>query len=269
MRIRVLVVISLCALGAGACSSEPAVLRLATTTSTEDSGLLGAILPDFEQKHDAIVEVVAVGTGQALELGEAGDADVVLVHAREQEDAFVAAGHGVDRRDVMYNDFVVVGPQADPAGIADTDDVAAAFQRIAETEAPFVSRGDESGTHTKELALWEAAGITPSGSWYQPVGQGMGETLTIAEEQQGYTLSDRATYIARRGEGLDLVVLSEGDERLHNPYGAIAVNPERHEGVNAELAQAFLDWLTSPGTQDAIEGYQLGGEQLFFIDDAE
>lgn len=268
MRFPLLAVIVVSLLGARACAPEPAVLRLATTTSTEDSGLLDVILPDFEEQHGATVEVVAVGTGQALELGEAGDVDVVLVHAREQEDAFVAAGHGVDRRDVMYNDFVVVGPPADPAGLADTNDVAAAFQRIAAAGAVFISRGDGSGTHVKERQLWEAAGVVPSGPWYQSVGQGMGETLTIAEEQQAYTLSDRGTLIARRSEGIDVVVLSEGDERLHNPYGAIAVNPDRHEGVDVALARELIDWLTSPATQDAIEGFRLDGEQLFFVDDA-
>jgi tungstate transport system substrate-binding protein len=241
------------------------VLRLATTTSTEDSGLLDAILPEFEEERDATVEVVAVGTGQALELGESGDADVVLVHARAQEDAFVEAGDGVDRRDVMYNDFVLVGPKADPAGVAGIDDVTAAFAQIADSKAMFISRGDESGTHTRELALWEAAGVEPSGSWYQAIGQGMGETLTVAEEQQAYTLSDRATYLARVEEGLSLSVVSEGDERLLNPYGVIAVNPERHEGVNSDLAEEFIDWLTSPSTQDLIEGFRIGGEQVFFV----
>lgn len=252
-------------LAASGCSSEPAVLRLATTTSTEDSGLLDVILTDFEDKHDAAAEVIAVGTGQALELGEAGDVDVVLVHAREQEDALVAAGHGLDRRDVMYNDFVIVGPAPDPASIAGGVDAVAAFERIAAAEAVFVSRGDDSGTHVAEQQPWEAAGVAPAGRWYESVGQGMGETLTIADEQQAYTLSDRATFVARKSEGTELVVAAQGDERLHNPYGVIAVNPDRHDGVDAELATAFIDWLTSPATQDAITDFRLNGEQLFFI----
>lgn len=249
----------------GGCSRGPAVLRLATTTSTEDSGLLDVILPDFERKHDATVEVIAVGTGQALELGEAGDVDVVLVHAREQEDAFVAAGHGLDRRDVMYNDFVIVGPSSDPAGIAGEVDAVAALERIADAEALFISRGDDSGTHIAEQQLWEDAGLAPAGPWYQSVGQGMGETLTVADEQQAYTLSDRATFIARQTEGTDLVVMSQGDERLHNPYGVMTVNPDRHDRIDADLATAFADWLTSAATQDAITDYQLNGEQLFFV----
>lgn len=217
MGIRALALVVVLAWAASGCSSEPAVLRLATTTSTEDSGLLDVILADFERERDATVEVIAVGTGQALELGEAGDVDVVLVHAREQEDAFVAAGHGLDRRDVMYNDFVIVGPASDPASIAGEVDAVAALERIAEAEAVFVSRGDDSGTHFAEQQLWEAAGIAPAGRWYQSVGQGMGETLTIADEQQAYTLSDRATFIARQREGSELVVAAQGDQRLHNP----------------------------------------------------
>jgi tungstate transport system substrate-binding protein len=239
-------------------------LVLATTTSTYDSGLLDAILPDFESAHNAEVEVIAVGTGQALALGEAGDVDVILFHAREREDAFVAEGYGVNRQDVMANDFVIVGPAVDPAGIAGLEDVTAALQQIAGSQSTFVSRGDDSGTHIRELALWAVTGIAPAGDWYLSVGQGMGGTLTVADQEQAYTLSDRGTFLARRAQGIDLVVLVEGDERLVNPYGVIAVNPERHPAVNAELANDFINWLTSPSTQAAINNFTASGEQLFF-----
>jgi tungstate transport system substrate-binding protein len=243
-------------------------LVLATTTSTDDSGLLKVILPDFEARYGATVEVIAVGTGQAIQLGENGDADVILVHARSREDAFMAAGFGVNRQDVMYNDFVVVGPAADPAGIKGVTDVSAALAKIAETQSLFVSRGDDSGTHTKEQSLWQASGVSlvevaglndaaktfkkPEGDWYQSVGQGMGATLTMAHEQQAYTLSDRATCLARKLEGLDLDIVVEGDSRMFNPYGVIAVNPEKHPTVNTAGAQAFIEWLTSVPTQQLI-----------------
>lgn len=243
----------------------PATLVLATTTSTADSGLLDAILPDFERRQSATVRVVAVGTGEALALGENGDADVLLVHARAQEDEFVARGFGVERQEVMYNDFVIVGPEADPAAIAGMDDGAAALARIAAAGAPFVSRGDESGTHAKEMSLWAAAGITPGGAWYRSAGQGMGAVLTMAEEQSAYTLADRGTYLARRAKGYTLPVLVEGDERLFNPYGVILVNPARHPTVKAELGRAFIAWLTSVETQRQIEafGREQFGQSLF------
>lgn len=243
-------------------------LILATTTSTEDSGLLDFILPDFEQKYNALVEVIAVGTGQAIGMGASGDADALLVHARAQEDQFVEEGHGTARYDVMYNDFVIVGPASDPAGIQGMTSAADAFAAIAESEVTFVSRGDESGTHTKELAIWENAGITPEGDWYVSAGQGMGEVLTMANEQQAYTLSDRATYLARKAEGLDLEVLGEGDEVLFNPYGVIPVNPEKHPGVNFALAQQFVEWITSLETQELIGsfGVEEFGEPLFVPD---
>lgn len=249
-------------------SGEPQVLRLATTTSTEDSGLLDYILPDFESRYNARVDVVAVGTGQALELGANGDADVVLVHARAREDEFVANGDGTQRYDVMYNDFVIVGPVSDPAGIAGMKSAADAFARIAESQSSFVSRGDESGTHTKELSIWEKAGITPEGDWYINAGQGMGEVLTMSAEEQAYTLSDRATYLARKGEGLDLEILVEGDEALFNPYGVIPVNPETHPGVNYELAQQFVGWITSVETQELIQSFGVTeyGQSLFIPD---
>jgi len=240
-------------------------LILATTTSTNDSGLLDAILPDFEESSDYDVEVVAVGTGQALALGEAGDADVLLVHARAREDAFVESGNGSARYDVMYNDFVLIGAEDDPAGIMGND-AAGAFAAISESESAFISRGDDSGTHTKELSVWEAAGITPEGDWYQEAGQGMGAVITIANEQQAYTLTDRSTFIARAAEGLDLVILVEGDPVLSNPYGVIPVSQEAHPDVNAEGAQAFVDWLTSLETQELIASYTVNGQQLFFPD---
>jgi tungstate transport system substrate-binding protein len=250
-------------------------LVLATTTSTENSGLLPVILPDFESRFGATVEVIAVGTGQALELGRNGDADVLLVHARELEDAFVAEGFGVNRQDVMYNDFVIVGPAADPAGIRGQTDVAAALTQIANSQSSFISRGDNSGTHVKEQSLWQATSIPlvetasvdgastyvrPEGDWYQSIGQGMGATLTVADEQQAYTLSDRATYLARTLEGTDLEILVEGDSRMFNPYGVIAVNPELHPSVNATGAEAFINWLTSVETQQLIG--QFGVEEF-------
>jgi len=261
-------------------------LVLATTTSTENSGLLAAILPDFETRYGADVEVIAVGTGQAIQLGENGDADVILVHARSREDAFVEEGYGVNRKDVMYNDFVVVGPAADPAGIAGMTDVTAALARIAEGESTFVSRGDDSGTHIKEQGLWTASGVPmveatsiknadktytkPEGDWYQSVGQGMGATLTMANEQQGYTLSDRATYLARTLEGIDLEILVEGDSRLFNPYGVIQVNPQLHPNVNAAGAEIFIEWITSVETQQLISQFGIDqfGMPLFISDSA-
>jgi len=241
-------------------------LILATTTSTQDSGLLDYILPDFESTYNATVDVVAVGTGQALELGANGDADVVLVHARAREDAFVEEGNGTQRYDVMYNDFVIIGPAEDPAGIAGMDSAVEAFQTIAEAEATFISRGDDSGTHTKEREIWDEAGITPEGDWYVSAGQGMGAVLTMSEEQQGYTLSDRATYLSRQEAGLALEVVVEGDPLLFNPYGVIPVNPETHPNANAALAQTFVDWLTSLETQALIASYEINGRQLFFPD---
>lgn len=241
-------------------------LILATTTSTEDSGLLDYILPVFEEEYGVTVDVVAVGTGQALELGANGDADVVLVHARAREDAFVEEGNGTERYDVMYNDFIIVGPADDPAGIAGMESATEAFAAIAEGEAIFISRGDDSGTYSKELSIWEAAGIEPEGDWYISAGQGMGAVLGMADEFQGYTLADRATYVARLAEGLALEILVEGDPILFNPYGVIPVNPEKHPGVNDEMAQVFVEWLTSLETQELIASYEVNGEQLFVPD---
>lgn len=235
-------------------------LLLATTTSTRDSGLLDDLLPDFEKEYGVAVDVVAVGTGQALKLGEDGNADVLLVHARAQEDAFMAGGHGVRREDVMYNDFVIVGPADDPAAIGDGTDAVAALTRIAQAGAAFVSRGDGSGTHSKEKAIWSAAGIEPAGSWYISAGQGMGAVLTMANEQQAYTLSDRATYLARTLEGTELVIVTEGDPILSNPYGVIAVNPAKNDKINGPLAQQFIDWLISLPAQEKIG--QFGAEEF-------
>jgi tungstate transport system substrate-binding protein len=245
-------------------------LILATTTSTRDAGLLDYILPDFEAKYNASVEVVAVGTGQALELGKKGDADVELVHARAQEDAFVASGDGINRQDVMYNDFIIIGPANDPAGIKGLK-AAEAFAKIAQTGSRFVSRGDQSGTNTKELAIWKVAGIEPKGDWYISAGQGMGAVLTMANEQLAYTLSDRATYLARTLKGIDLVILCEGDPDLLNRYGVIAVNPAKHPNVNSELANKFIDWITSVETQKLIGtfGVKDFGKPLFFPESAQ
>jgi tungstate transport system substrate-binding protein len=251
-------------------SGEPQKLILATTTSTDDSGLLDYLLPSFEEEFNTNVEVVAVGTGQALTLGEDGNADVLLVHARAREDEFMAAGHGVRREDVMYNDFVIVGPENDPAGIKGMTDAGGAFQKIAESQTPFVSRGDDSGTHTKEKSIWSAAGLEPSGDWYISAGQGMGAVLTMADEQQAYTLSDRATYLARTLEGINLAILVEGDPILFNPYGVMAVNPNKGEHIRNDLANQFIDWLVSLPTQEKIAqfGVDQFGSPLFTPDSA-
>ncbi len=259
---------------AGPGSGSKPALRLATTTSTEDSGLLAAILPDFEEQYDAEVDVIAVGTGQALTLGEHGDVDVVLVHARAREDAFVSKGFGINRRDVMYNDFVIVGPDSDVARVRDAAAAPDAFTRIAETRAPFVSRGDQSGTHDKELAIWDQAGTAPAAltGWYQSLGQGMGETLIVANELRAYTLTDRATFMSMRAELPSLVILFGGDSieenpdlQLHNPYGVILVNPALHPDVNEELAATFIQWLTAPDVQAMIGefGREHFGQPIF------
>jgi len=264
---QLLILITIALLGLIGCQSgeaEPQILRVATTTSTVDSGLMDVILPAFEAEYDTTVELIAVGTGQALAMGEAGDVDIVLVHARNLEDEFVAAGHGVDRRDVMYNDFVILGPADDPAGIMGMESAAAAMAQLAASEAAFVSRGDNSGTHNRELALWAAANIEPSGDWYQSVGQGMGASLTIADEQPAYIIADRGTFIKREADGLGLVVLVEGDGLLANEYGIIAVNPAVHEGVNYDSALEFINWFVTDDTQEAIEAYKLEGQQLFY-----
>jgi len=241
-------------------------LRLATTTSTENSGLLAELLPPFENANDCKVDVIAVGTGKAIKLGQTGDVDVILVHARSREDKFVNEGYGVDRRDVMYNDFIILGPASDPAGIAGTKDAAAGMAKIAAAKATFVSRGDDSGTHTREKQLWKKAGVAPAGDWYLEAGRGMGEVLTMADERQGYTLSDRGTYIAYRGK-VTLQIAVEGDDGLFNPYGVITVNPAKHPHVKVDLAKKFEDFLTSEQAKKLITGYRKGGEQLFYVAD--
>ena len=249
--------------------SQTGRLILATTTSTYDSGLLDAILPEFEEQTGITVEVIAVGTGQALALGEQGDADVLLVHARAREDAFMEAGHGVRREDVMYNDFVVLGPPNDPAAITGMESVVDAFATIADAEAIFISRGDDSGTHTKELAVWSEAGIEPAGDWYRSIGQGMGATLTMADEEQAYTLSDRGTFLSRSlDEEFGLEVIVEGDPILFNPYGVMAVNPDKSDQIDGEAADEFIDWLVSLPVQEAIAefGVDRFGSALFVPD---
>ena len=245
--------------------SEPVKMILATTTSTDNSGLLGFMLSDFEQEFNVDVEVIAVGTGQALQLGRDGNADVLLVHARASEDEFMDEGHGVRREDVMYNDFVIVGPSDDPASIKGGKKAAEALGMIAEAEAKFVSRGDDSGTHKKENAIWTEAAITPEGSWYMSAGQGMGAVLTMANEQLAYTMSDRATYLAQK-ENLELEILLEGDAILFNPYGVIAVDPAKSDKINNKAANTFIDWLVSVSVQEKIGTFGLDrfGLPLFF-----
>jgi tungstate transport system substrate-binding protein len=241
-------------------------ITVASTTSTEQSGLFRHLLPIFEAKTGIRVRVIALGTGQALDMGRRGDADVVFVHAKALEEKFVAEGYGVRRLQVMYNDFILVGPQSDPAKIRGTKDIAAALKGIVASRAPFASRGDHSGTHFAELELWEAAGVdlaAQKGPWYRDTGSGMGPTLNTAAGMNAYTLTDRATWLAFRNRG-ELVVLVEGDRRLFNQYGVILVNPARHAHVKKDMAQAFIDWLVSPEGQQAIGGYRIGGEQLFF-----
>ena len=253
-------------------ASTPDRLVLATTTSTQDSGLLDYLLPDFEKEFNTKIDVIAVGTGQALQLGKDGNADVLLVHARAQEDAFMQAGDGTRREDVMYNDFVIVGPESDPAKIKGDTSAVDAFTKIAEAgangTATFISRGDKSGTNTKELAIWKSAGITPEGNWYVSAGQGMGEVLTMTDEQQAYTLSDRATYLARTLKGLQLKVLVEKDKTLLNPYGVIAVNPNKGPQINSDLATKFIDWIISIPVQQKISEFGKAdfGESLFTPD---
>jgi tungstate transport system substrate-binding protein len=236
---------------------------LATTTSTQDSGLLDDLLPRFESRSECSVKTIAVGSGEALELGEKGDADVLLVHSPAAEQEYMDGGHGVSRKAVMHNDFIVVGPADDPAGIKGGDSAAEAFTRIATAEAPFASRADESGTNTKELSLWEEAGIEPKGSWYIETGQGMGETLTIASQKQAYTLSDRGTFLATKNLDLDLLV--EGGDDLLNPYHVIVV---KGKGVNRACAHEFSDWIVAPETQKEIGrfGVDKYGEPLFHAD---
>jgi tungstate transport system substrate-binding protein len=257
-----------CAVGAllvvaAATASAQQTIRMSTTTSTENSGLLKHLLPAFEARSGIKVQVISVGSGKALELAKNGDVDVTLVHARAAEDEFVAAGHGVDRRDVMYNDFVIVCPASDPAAIGGGKDVLAAMRKIAASPVKFISRGDNSGTDLMEKSYWKAAGITPAASRYLSAGLGMGEVLTMAAELQACTLSDRATYSTYRARtGLGIMV--QGDSRMSNPYGIIAVNPARHPGIGYKGARQLIDWITSAEGQAAIAAFKLDGQQLFY-----
>jgi tungstate transport system substrate-binding protein len=239
---------------------------VASTTSTQDSGLFGHILPLFKAKTGIDVKVVAQGTGQALDTGRRGDADVLLVHAKAQEEKFIAEGAGVKRYPVMYNDFVLIGPKSDPAGIKGLSDVTTAFKTIQAKAAAFISRGDRSGTHIAELDLWKAAGIDighEKGPWYKEIGQGMGAALNTASASNGYVLADRGTWLSFKNRG-DLDILVAGDKRLFNQYGVFLVNPAKHPHVKTELGQAFIDWLVSSEGQTAIADYKINGAQLFF-----
>lgn len=239
---------------------------VASTTSTQDSGLFDYILPVFTQKTGIDVKIVAQGTGQALDTARRGDADVVFVHAKAQEEKFIAEGFATERFDVMYNDFVLIGPESDPAGISGTKDIVNALTTISSKEAPFVSRGDKSGTHSAELTLWKVAGIdigTSKGPWYKEIGQGMGAALNTASAMDAYVLSDRGTWLSFKNRG-DLDIAVEGDTRLFNQYGVMLVNPEKHPSVKADAGQIFIDWLISPEGQKLIGAYEIGGQQLFF-----
>lgn len=247
-------------LGGGAGAQH---LLVQSTTSTENSGLFDHLLPIFTRETGIMVRVVAVGTGQALENARRGDADVVIVHARALEDAFVAEGYGVERFDLMWNDFVVIGPAADPAGVAEAASAADALARIAAAAAPFASRGDDSGTHVAERALWSTAGVEPFGSWYLETGSGMGATLNVAAGRGAYALTDRATWAAFQNRD-GLALLFEGDPALTNAYGVIIVDPDRHPHVRISDAQAFVDWLLSDAGQAAIADFEIAGEQVFF-----
>lgn len=260
------------ALALGVVATAPALadddrfIIVQSTTSTQNSGLLDAILPQFKEKSGIEVRVVAVGTGQALKNARNGDGDVLLVHAKPAEEKFVAEGFGVKRSDVMYNDFVIVGPKSDPAGIKGLSDAPLALRKIADSKAPFASRGDDSGTHKKERALWKMAEVDigeASGSWYRETGSGMGATLNAAAGMGAYTMSDRATWIAFKNKG-ELAILTEGDDRLFNQYGVILVNPEKHAAVKKDDGQAFIDWLIGAEGQKAIAAYKVDGQQLFF-----
>ena len=253
-------------LGGASAQAQDKSIVVASTTSTQDSGLFGHILPLFKAKTGIDVKVISQGTGQALDTGRRGDADVVFVHARPQEEKFVADGSGVKRNPVMYNDFILVGPKGDPAG-AKGKDIVAGLKAIKAKEAPFISRGDKSGTHAAELALWKLAGIdvagADKGAWYKEIGQGMGAALNTASASNAYVLADRGTWLSFKNRG-DLAIVVEGDGKLFNQYGVILVNPAKHAHVKTDLGQAFIDWLISPEGQKAIADYKINGEQLFF-----
>ena len=251
-----------CALVFASSAIAEDVLKLATTTSTENTGLLDKLLPPFEKKYDIRVDILAVGTGKALKLGERGDVDVVMVHAPGAEKEFVSKGYGVNRREVMYNDFIIVGPERDPAKIKGSKNVVHALAAVAASESPFISRGDDSGTHKKEKALWKDVGIAPKGKWYMEVGQGMGQTLSMANEKRAYTLVDRGTYLAYKSK-IDLPILCEGDKRLHNLYSIIAVDPARHKKSNYLGAMALIGWVTAREGQKVIGEFKISDKLLF------
>jgi tungstate transport system substrate-binding protein len=247
-------------------AAQEKFIVIASTTSTEQSGLFGHILPAFKARTGIDVRVVALGTGQALDTARRGDADVVFVHDKVAEEKFVADGFGVDRREVMYNDYVMVGPKSDPAKIGGSKDIAAALKKIADAKAPFASRGDKSGTHAAEQRLWKLAGVDPEtgkGGWYRETGSGMGPTLNTAAAMDAYALTDRGTWLSFKNRR-DLTISVEGDQRLFNQYGVMLVNPARHMHVKQDLGTAFVEWITSPEGQKAIAGYKIDGEQLFF-----
>jgi len=252
----------------GSAAAQDRSITVASTTSTEQSGLFAHLLPRFFEAAGIRAKVVAVGTGQALDIGRRGDADVVFVHDKPAEEKFLGEGFATKRYDVMYNDFIIVGPKADPARISGDKDVADALRKIAAAKATFISRGDRSGTHEAELRLWKIAGIdipAAKGDWYREIGQGMGPALNMASSSNAYLLSDRGTWLSFRNRG-DLAILTEGDKRLFNQYGVMLVNPARHPSVKAADGQAFINWLVSPKGQDTIAGYKVDGEQLFFPD---
>jgi len=263
---RHLIAIAACVVLGGPAFAQEKSIVVASTTSTQDSGLFGHILPLFKDKTGIAVRVVAQGTGQALDTGRRGDADVVFVHARAAEEKFVAEGAGVKRYPVMYNDFVLIGPESDPAGVKGTKDIVAALKAIKEKGAAFISRGDKSGTHQAELNLWTVAGVDiakDKGAWYKEIGQGMGAALNTASASNAYVLADRGTWLSFKNRG-PLAVVVEGDKRLFNQYGVILVNPQKYPNVKQELGQQFIDWLVSPEGQKAIADYKINGEQLFY-----
>lgn len=260
-RFACLMLLACAALPGPAPADDSAIIRLATTTSTENSGLMAYLKQHFEAAHPYQLHVIATGSGRALQLGERGEVDVLLVHAPQSERAFIAAGHGLRRFPVMHNDFVLAGPAADPAQINSAANARAAFARIAEHNAGFVSRGDQSGTHKKEQSVWKTAGITPSAPWYLSTGQGMSRTLLIADQLQAYVLTDRGTWLARRAQ-INLPILYQGDSNLKNPYSVIAINPARHP-INHTGAQRWIEWLTSAAAKQLINGFVLDGQQLF------
>jgi len=255
--------LALAALAAAPAPAQDRYIVVSSTTSTENSGLFKHLLPMFKARSGVEVRVVAQGTGQALDMGKRGDCDVVFVHNKNAELKLVQEGWFVDRHDVMYNDFVIVGPKSDPAKIAGSKDVVAAFKKIAAASAPFASRGDKSGTHSAELRLWKAADVKPAGGWYRETGSGMGATLNTAAGMNAYALTDRGTWLSFKNRG-DLAILVEGDKRLFNQYGVMVVNPAKHPHVKSALAQQFADWVVSAAGQKAIADYKIGGQQLFF-----